>query len=249
MRAIILAAGRGRRMLAMTETQPKCFVQLHGRRLLDWQIEALTQAGLTDISIVRGYMAEAFDVKCRYYENKRWSGTNMLVSLCAAREALLEQTCVVSYSDIVYAPESVAALVSVHDNIAITYDPNWLRLWRMRFGNPLSDAETFKLDERGFIAEIGAKPRSIEEIEGQYMGLLRFTPAGWGSVEEYLSGFCKEDIDRMDMTGLLKGLVSSGVPVKAVRIDQAWYEVDSENDLAVYQAIAPGCLFPNYLCN
>jgi len=167
----------------------------------------------------------------------------MLTSLCAAREALRTETCVVSYSDIVYAPESVAALVLAQGDISITYDPNWLRLWRMRFADPLSDAEILKLDERGFVAEIGAKAHSVEEIEGQYMGLLRFTPAGWARVERYLNGFRDEDIDRMDMTKLLNGLVKSGIAVKGVCIDQPWYEVDSEHDLAVYQAISPGKLF------
>ena len=45
--------------------------------------------------------------------------------------------------------------------------------------DPLLDAETFKLSSDGSLLEIGNKPRNVEEVEGQYMGLLRFSPRGW----------------------------------------------------------------------
>ena len=44
-----------------------------------------------------------------------------------------------------------------------------------RFDDPLSDAETFRLNSSSEIIEIGNKPSSIEEIEGQYMGLMSFS--------------------------------------------------------------------------
>ena len=56
---------------------------------------------------------------------------------------------------------------------------NWLALWERRFGDPLLDAETFRLSSDGSLLEIGNKPRNVEEVEGQYMGLLRFSPEGW----------------------------------------------------------------------
>ena len=88
---------------------------------------------------------------------------------------MLEKVFITSYSDIVYSVDTITKLINFSD-IVITYDPNWL--WQMRFNNPLSDAENFRLDGDRLI-EIGLKASSIEEIEGQYMGLLKFTPAGW----------------------------------------------------------------------
>ena len=55
----------------------------------------------------------------------------------------------------------------------MTYDPNWLGLWIQRFGDPLLDAETFRLTPEHTLAEIGNKPKSVEEVQGQYMGLLQ----------------------------------------------------------------------------
>ena len=41
MKAIILAAGRGSRMKNLTDEKPKCLIELHGKALLDWQIQAI----------------------------------------------------------------------------------------------------------------------------------------------------------------------------------------------------------------
>ena len=58
MKAIILAAGRGSRMQNLTQKQPKCLVNLRGKALLDWQLEALRAAGISEIAIVTGYKRE-----------------------------------------------------------------------------------------------------------------------------------------------------------------------------------------------
>ena len=53
MRAIILAAGRGSRMKALTSDKPKCLVELRGRSLLERQLEALRGGGVSEIGIAR----------------------------------------------------------------------------------------------------------------------------------------------------------------------------------------------------
>ena len=58
MKAIILAAGRGTRMKALTEEKPKCLVELDGQSLLEKQLGALRQSGIEDIAIVTGYRRE-----------------------------------------------------------------------------------------------------------------------------------------------------------------------------------------------
>lgn len=234
MRAIILAAGRGSRMKSLTDNHPKCFTKIKNKKLIEWQMEALKDAGVEKISIVRGYQSHLFTYDVTYFDNKKWARTNMLSSLVEAAQWLRDDSCIVSYSDIVYSPRSVERLASAEGNIMITYDPNWLNLWSLRFDDPLSDAETFKLNADSELVEIGGKAESVSQIEGQFMGLLRFTPVGWKIIESYLSGIEQEVLDKMDMTSLLKELILSGVKIKAIKIDEPWYEVDSENDLTEY---------------
>ena len=243
MRAIILAAGRGSRMGSLTEEAPKCLVPLAGRTLLDWQREALRDAGISDIGAVRGYKAHLLDGHGLVtFDNPRWAETNMVASLGCAADWLRTGPVIVSYSDIFYPVTAVRALMAAPGDIAITYDPDWLTLWSERFADPLSDAETFRLDGTQ-VVEIGRRAATLDDIRGQYMGLLKFTPGGWRAVQSYVRTLAPERRDRLDMTSLLSGLISRGERIQAVRVSGPWGEVDNATDLALYERkIAAGTL-------
>lgn len=236
MKAIILAAGRGSRMKNLTEERPKCLVELRGKALLDWQLEALRAAGVTEIAIVTGYKRELLANRGLVeFHSQRWGETNMVSSLACAQDWLQADPCIVSYSDIFYSPVAVKSLMDCHASLAVTYDPNWLELWTQRFGDPLLDAETFRLTTEHTLAEIGNKPKSVDEVQGQYMGLLRFTPEGWAEVLRIRSGLTPEQCDKMHMTGTLQKVIDAGrVAITAVPYSGEWGEVDSAEDLASY---------------
>lgn len=238
MKAIILAAGRGSRMKQMTDERPKCLVELRGKPLLEWQLEALRAAGISEIGIVTGYKREMLaNRNLVEFHNPRWDSTNMVSSLACAQEWLLAEPCIVSYSDIFYDASSVTSLMHSEADLAVTYDPNWLALWEKRFGDPLSDAETFRLHANGTLAEIGNKPVALSEVQGQYMGLLRFAPAAWREVLAVRARLTAEQCDKMHMTGTLQKLIEAGaLPISAIPYEKEWGEVDSIDDLAAYQA-------------
>lgn len=241
MKAIILAAGRGSRMESLTADKPKCLVELAGKSLLQWQLEALRGGGIEEISLVKGYLADKLSLSgIKYFLNKHWDRTNMVMSLVCAKEWLQSDVCIVSYSDIVYSANTVAQLYKTPGDIVITYDVNWLKLWEARFDDPLVDAETFQIDDKGKLLEIGNKAKSIDEIKGQYMGLLKISPIGWEIIEDYLSKLTQEECNRLDMTALLKGLIKNEVEINTAPINSVWYEVDNENDLKLYQSLNLG---------
>jgi choline kinase len=237
-KAVILAAGRGSRMGGLTDDRPKCLVELGGRPLIDWQVAALTQAGVGEIGIVRGYRGDRLaGYGIRHFENPRWAETNMVVSLLAAEEWLSDGPVIVSYADIVYGSGTVRALLDAKPApIAVSYDADWLWLWRQRFSDPLSDAESFRMAD-GRIVDIGRRVGELREIEGQYMGLLRFEPEGWRIVRDLLQGMPATDVDRLDMTSLLRRLIAGGTVVRGEAAVGRWAEVDSVNDLRLYERL------------
>lgn len=236
MRGLILAAGRGSRMGALTHAQPKCLVDFGGRPLLEWQQTAFAGAGVTRVGIVVGYCKEAFGSKYETFESPRWETTNMVRSLQCAHEWLSAEPCVVSYSDIFYEPHAVASLMGAIGDLAVLYDPNWRSQWEERFEDPLADAETFRIDATGNIVEIGDRPFKFEQIEGQYMGLLRFTPTSWTRTCAYLKTLPDETIDRMSMTRLLSNLIAAGEIVSGLPYQGFWGEIDSASDLKAQEA-------------
>lgn len=236
MRAVILAAGRGSRLGKLGENRPKCLVELVQRPLLVRQIAALRSGGIDAIGVVRGYRATMIDlpdITC--FDNTRWAETNMVASLETAAAWLRAEPVVVSYGDIFYRSDLVRKLAAESGDLVVTYDREWHTLWRRRFEDPLSDAETFRTDSDGKLLEIGGKTVNLLEIEGQYMGLLKFTPTGWRWVEQALSTLEPARRDRIDMTGLLRQLLTKGLPIATLASAGHWGEVDNASDLALYE--------------
>jgi L-glutamine-phosphate cytidylyltransferase len=232
-RAIILAAGRGSRMKNLTDERPKCLVEFRGKSLLQWQVDALQSAGIREIAIVTGYKRETLaSWELIEFHNPRWAETQMVSSLECARSWLEEGPCIVSYSDIYYHSSAVQTLIQSEADLAITFDPNWLSLWKDRFGDPLLDAETFRLNPDGTLAEIGRKPNSVEEIQGQYMGLLRFSPEGWDDFARIRKSLSSQECAKMHMTGMLQKVLELGrKPVLALPYTGQWGEFDTDEDL------------------
>lgn len=211
MNAIILAAGRGSRLTNLTDTIPKCLVRINKKSLLSRQLEIYNSLPeISNISIVRGYLKEKINDKRinKYFENEEWKRTNMVSSLYTCKEILKEKDSIISYGDIFFGYKIINKLINDHNDIVISYDSDFLKLWSKRFKNPLDDLETFKIDENQYLIDIGDKTDDIQKIEGQYMGLLKITRNGWNKIDNLL---CKINFNNIDMTQLLKILLNENL--------------------------------------
>ena len=237
MKAIILAAGRGSRMNMLTINKPKCMIKLKNKPLLHYQIEALQSAGIKDIGIVCGYKKEKITHHAitKKFENTMWESSNMVRSLMSATAWLEHDTCIISYSDIFYDTHAVNLLIAADAAITITYDSNFKKLWSLRFDQPLSDLETFQINSASILTDIGNRAKSWEEVQGQYMGLLKFNPRGWRIAISALNSFDEQQVNCLDLTGLLKHLVHSHEKIQAIPFSGIWGEVDHPSDLALYE--------------
>jgi choline kinase len=231
---LILAAGRGSRLGGITDSIPKCLSSLCGKTLLDWQLSALSTANVRQVTVVAGYRADALNGDFSKIVNPRWDEGNMVRTLMCAQHILEKCTHVISYSDIAYHHSSVTALLDVDEDIVITYDRRWFELWSLRFDNPLDDAETF-CSVDGKLASIGDKTDDLSCIQGQYMGLIKVTPAGWKKIFRYLNVLSDAEINKLDMTSLLQKLLHAGEDIATVAVDGSWVEVDLPSDIHLYE--------------
>jgi choline kinase len=245
MRAVVLAAGEGNRLRPLTADRPKCLVELAGRPLLAWQLDALARAGVEDITIVTGYRADAITLGTRRVHNPRYADTNMVASLMCARAAFDgADDVLIAYGDIVYEPRLVDALRSTRSDIGVVVDRQWRRLWELRMEDPLADAETLRIDADGYLVELGRKPERTEDIEAQYVGLVLVRAAhavAWCDRYDALApdgDYEGRDRDHMFMTAYLQLVVDAGVRVDAVVVDGGWLEVDTLDDLRAYDGLA-----------
>lgn len=237
MKGLILAAGRGSRMHGLTDGKPKGLIELNGMPLVDYQILALHKAGIETVGFITGYRAELYQSRAdRIFLNDNWQNTNMVASLCCASSWLKNETCLVSYSDIVYTDKTVRALTESVGDIVITYDPNWNHLWSARFSNPLEDCETFLCNEEKRLLEIGQRPERMDEVKGQYTGLFKITPSGWKHIKALLAEKDANSRRTMDMTRLLSELLKNEVSIQCCPVVGDWGEIDTESDLQLYES-------------
>lgn len=249
-RMIILAAGRGTRLQPLTDDRPKCMVALQGRPLLEWQIDTARQAGIDDIIVVRGYLGETITAPgIRYVENARYAETNMVETLFCAREYFSESI-IVSYGDIVYNRNVLEAVLQDNSDIGVVVDRDWLPYWQQRFDDPLSDAETLKIDASNHIVEIGQRPSGLYDIQAQYIGLSVYRNNGVRSLEQLYDtekgslangkrGICSSRVlSQLYMTDMLQGLINKGYSVVPLFVSGGWLEVDSLRDLEVANRFA-----------
>ena len=237
MRAIILSAGRGRRLPKHLSLKPKVLLKIGNETILEKQIKNFELMGIKKIALVTGYNSRylnKLNLKC--FHNGKWSTTNMVFSLTKADSWLKKYKCIISYGDILYEKKALKNLINNKNKIAISYDVNWKVLWQKRFKNIFSDAETFKV-KGGLIKEIGKKTDSIKNIDGQYMGLMKFNPSGWNILKRCLKKEFKGKYQKLYLTDIFQRLIEINSQIYGVKFKGRWAEVDSLKDYKIMKKI------------
>lgn len=106
-RAIILAAGMGKRMRPLTDKIPKPLIEVNGKRMIDTIVDGLSENGIKDIYIVVGYMSDKFEEWKEKYpyihliNNPYYATCNNIASLYVARD-YIEDAIILDGDQIIY---------------------------------------------------------------------------------------------------------------------------------------------------
>ncbi len=229
--AVILAAGHGSRMGALTADRPKALLEVAGYPLIDRQIDALTMSGVANITVVTGYMhhrlREHLGTRVSYIHNDRYSKSNSLYSLWLARD-VLRGGAVVMNSDILVSPMLIARLLGTPADDAALIDP------RTDLG-----AEEMKVRlTNGFISDF-SKDLPVEQADGENVGILKFSREGGARLADHL-----DTLVHIGMTNAWAPMAFAALarerPLVAVSTHGIpWTEIDFPEDLARAQVLAP----------
>ena len=244
---LILAAGQGSRLRPLTNNQPKGLVPLLGKPLIEHQLDVLKAAGINNIAIATGYKAENFAyLRHKTFHNKLFARTNMVESLFQAKP-FFEQAkddLIIAYGDIVYTYNNLDKLLNSQGDIVIMIDDNWLELWASRNEDPLKDAETLKYNDHGQIIELGKKPNSLDDIQGQYTGLIKIPSHKISNLIDFYNQldrnllYDSKTFSNMYMTNFLQLIINDGWEVMPAHVQNGWLEIDTVGDLSLYEKLA-----------
>jgi len=240
MRAIIIGAGRGIRLMPTTADAPKCFAEIGGQRILDWVVRAFQENGVDDIAFIGGYQIDK--VRANYPQfsfrhNTEWERNNILASLFFA-EDLMDKPFICCYADILFTPEVVSGLLSSEDDIALSVDTDWLSRYTHRSEHPTDDAEKVTV-QNGVVTRIH---RQIGEAAayGEYTGVARFTAAGAAQLREHYHR-CRQQhagqsfreakvFEKSYLIHLLQEMIEAGQKMVHVDTHGGYIEVDTQED-------------------
>jgi len=244
-RAIVIGAGRGSRLGHNTDEVPKTLVEVMGRPMLDWILEALAAAGFTrkDVVFVCGYAEDV--VRRRYPEftfvrNEDWANNNILLSLLCAREHL-KQGFVSTYADIVYDGAVVQKLAASRADISLGCDTAWRRRYVGRTQHPETDAEKLRADGDR-VLEL-SRTIASEAAQGEFIGVMKLSAAGASSLcsafdaaqARFDGGLFREGrtFRKAYLIDLLQQMLEAGVPMERQNTAGGYMEIDTGQDLAM----------------
>jgi choline kinase len=250
-KAIIIAAGRGKRLMPYTDEMPKCLVPIDGASILARQLEAFRQHGVDDIVIIRGYLGHVIEARVgelgpsriRFVDNLDYEHNNILESLFCA-EAELEGPVLLTYSDIIFTPEVVRRAVDSDADIGLVIDREFASIYEGRTEHPLQEAEVADLTETGAVHRVGKRALPPEDAYGEFIGLATLSATGatwmregWRRLGEEFRGRTDQPFQRADrfrnayLTDLLQQLIVDGKRLMPVTIEGQWREIDTVQDL------------------
>lgn len=233
MKAIILAAGHGSRLLPLTLTTPKCLVEVGGRAILDHQLDAVAAAGFAGAVIVGGYRIDQIEAHLSARDdglptdlvfNPFWSIANSIGSVWAAR-AYLEAPFALMNGDTVFDPAILrTAMAGGTEEVALLVEP----LVDAGLDDMLVETEDDRVIAVGkHLVGHAATDRSLGLIVSQ----------GGTAYAEALRAVIGEENGIHAYHHAVVARVAQGPGVTAVRIASGahWQEIDRPEDIALWE--------------
>ncbi|MBI2668975.1 NTP transferase domain-containing protein [Candidatus Woesearchaeota archaeon] len=219
MKLVILAAGKGVRMLPLTEHIPKVLVEVNGKPFLHYVLENAQKAGFADIGLVVGYKKEKIEeflkkneIKAALMEQKKQLGTGDAVK--QAQNFCKNGPFVLLGGDNLFSAEN---LTVIQKNDEFCY---------------VAGKEVEEYKKYGILITEGEKLIKIIEKPQQFVGnlanvgLYKFTPDIWSALEQI--GLSPRG--EYELTDAITILAQQG-KVKVLKLQKYWMDLGSKEDI------------------
>lgn len=237
MKALILSAGQGSRLLPLTADKPKCLLPLAGKSVLEWQIRHLEACGVREIVIVVGFRAEAVEaaaaslarpgLSLRTVFNPFYKVAENVASCWMARHEL-DGDFLLLNGDVVFEPavaRTALARATAPVSVTVNHPPEY-------------DADDMKVELNGKRVLAIGKDLPIERVGAESIGMMIFRndgPQAFVSelervmrTQEGLKSWFTQVVHRMARRGLVESVSIDGLE---------WGEIDFPQDLEVARAM------------
>jgi len=232
MNLIILAAGQSLRIFKKIKKN-KCLIKIQNKTLIEKIIKDSKNIEIKKIIVVVGFLKKKLKKSLSQYKNIEfvdnyfYKKRDMLYSLFLGLKKSKDDS-IVCYSDIYFSKKIFSILKISKNQISIPIFLNWKKIWKLRNKNFFDDAETLKINKKGYLIEIGNKIKNINDVDGQYMGIIFFKKTAIPKIIEFYNNTIKKN--SMHITEFLNQ-IKNKIKIKCKKTRYYWYEFDDYDDL------------------
>ncbi len=238
-RAILLSAGQGRRLLPLTADRPKCLIRIGDRSLLEWQVDALLEAGIKEVVVVSGYRSDLVEsvVKRRYADrrvrvefNPFFDISDNLASCWIVRE-VMDTDFLLLNGDIIFEAavlkrvlESDSAPITLTVNLKDEYDDDDMKV---------------KLS-RGLVRSV-SKTLAPQQTDCESIGMLYFRGKGPALFRAAVENAMRHPTSlKLWYLSIIDALAADGMVKPCPVTGLGWAELDFPGDLEAAKATFGG---------
>ncbi len=240
MKAVILSAGQGKRLLPMTADAPKCILPILGQTLIEWQIDELAKCGIDQVTVVLGYRAEKVEriLRSRYgtdrvrtVYNAAYAVSDNLVSCWVAHEEM-QQDFVLLNGDTLFEAAVLKQLLGT-DTQPVTVAVSQKNEY---------DADDMKVELDGCrLVKIG-KDLIPDQVDGESIGMILFRDRGPMMFCDAIEKALHDPSSQMKWYLSVIDEMAREIPVWTCAIPGLqWCEVDYRADLKQAEKVVTAC--------
>ncbi|WP_454763853.1 phosphoenolpyruvate mutase [Cupriavidus campinensis] len=234
--AVVLAAGRGKGLEALTEDKPKIMLPVAGKPLLRWLVDGFKKQGINDITVVGGYQAQAIDTAgIKLAVNPRHAQTGELASLACAADAMQTDT-VIAYGDLLFRSYILRDLLESDAPFSVVVDssqtaPSNQSVRDFAWCSAADDRDLFGQTITLKKVSDTLPPAGEAQPNGRWIGLMSVRGEGRARLQALLAQLRERpDFDQLDLPDLLNALVEAGEQIEVKYVHGHWRGVNDLDD-------------------
>ena len=240
MKAIILSAGQGKRLLPLTADSPKCILPIMGQTLIEWQIDELAKCGIDRVTVVLGYRADKVEriLRSRYgtqrvrtVYNAAFDVSDNLVSCWAAHDEMNEEFILLN-GDTLFEAAVLQRLLESSDRpvtVVVSQKNDY-------------DADDMKVELDGCrLVKIG-KDLIPDQVDGESIGMILFRDKGPMLFHDAIEKAMRDPASQTKWYLSVIDDLARNIPVWTCSINGLqWCEVDYRADLKQAEKVVAAC--------
>ena len=222
MKAIIMAAGVGKRLLGLNMNKPKCLLTVGSETLIRRSVNLLVNKGISDITVIVGYEADLIRNELKndvaYFENPHFLTTNSIMSLWYAKD-LLEDNVLLLNGDLYYEHGILDYAKNQTNPVVMLADSTRIDNADYRFGFIGNQINRF------------GKHLTNQETDGEYVGIVRIDKCFIKTFKQTLEEMITAGKSNIWWEDVLYSFISKQIPIHFYDVAGTfWSEVDTLQD-------------------